>query len=72
MRSWASFVVNLLLITVMVPALRHASGRLLHDSGRAIALLGGLVAFIVVLAFAAVKVRPGLARSWCRSRSSAS
>jgi hypothetical protein len=31
----------------------------IHDSGRALALLGGLVAFLVVLAFAAVQVQPG-------------
>ena len=53
-----SFVLNLLLITMMVLALRMFRPHI-HDSGRALALLGGLVAFQVVLAFAAVQVRPG-------------
>ncbi|MFL5619229.1 MAG: HDIG domain-containing metalloprotein [Gemmatimonadaceae bacterium] len=51
-----SFVVNLLLITMMVMALRMFRPTI-HDSGRALALLGGLVAFQVVLAFAAARVR---------------
>ena len=53
-----AFVVNVLLITMMVLALRIFRPTI-HDSGRALALLGGLVAFQVVLAFAAVQVRPG-------------
>jgi putative nucleotidyltransferase with HDIG domain len=53
-----SFVVNLLLITMMVLSLRMFRPNI-HDSGRALALLGGLVAFQVVLAFAAVQVRAG-------------
>jgi putative nucleotidyltransferase with HDIG domain len=53
-----SFVLNLLLITMMVLSLRMFRPHI-HDSGRALALLGGLVAFQVVLAFAAVQVRPG-------------
>ena len=53
-----SFVVNLLMITMMVLSLRMFRPSI-HDSGRALALLGGLVAFQVVLAFAAVQVRPG-------------
>ena len=53
-----SFVLNLLLITMMVLSLRLFRPHI-HDSGRALALLGGLVAFLVVLAFAAVQVRPG-------------
>jgi len=52
-----SFAVNLLLITMMVLALRIFRPTI-HDSGRALALLGGLVAFQVVLAFVAVGVRP--------------
>jgi cyclic-di-AMP phosphodiesterase PgpH len=52
-----SFVVNLLLITMMVLALRIFRPTI-HDSGRALALLGGLVAVQVVLAFAAMRVRP--------------
>jgi putative nucleotidyltransferase with HDIG domain len=52
-----SFVVNLLLITMMVMSLRMFRPTI-HDSGRALALLGGLVAFLVVLAFAATRVRP--------------
>jgi putative nucleotidyltransferase with HDIG domain len=52
-----SFVVNLLLITMMVMSLRMFRPTI-HDSGRALALLGGLVAFQVVLAFAATNVRP--------------
>ncbi|PYP80238.1 MAG: hypothetical protein DMD35_05720 [Gemmatimonadetes bacterium] len=52
-----SFVVNLLLITMMVMALRVVRPTI-HDSGRALALLGGLVAFQVALAFLAVRVRP--------------
>ena len=55
-----SFVVNLLMLTAMVAAVRMFRP-LLHDSDRAMALLGGLVALIVVLAFAAVRVRPGAA-----------
>jgi len=50
------FVVNLLLITMMVMSLRMFRPAI-HDSGRALALLGGLVAFQVVLAFAAARVR---------------
>src|SRR5689334_21783164 len=53
-----SFVVNLLMLTAMVAAVRMFRP-MLHDSDRAMALLGGLVALIVVMAFAAVKVRPG-------------
>jgi hypothetical protein len=53
-----SFVLNLLLITMMVLSLRMFRPHI-HDSGRALALLGGLVAFLVVLAFAAVQVQPG-------------
>ena len=53
-----SFVVNLLLITMMVMSLRMFRPTI-HDSGRALALLGGLVAFQVVLAFAAARVRAG-------------
>ena len=53
-----SFVLNLLLITMMVMSLRMFRPHI-HDSGRALALLGGLVALQVVLAFAAVQVRPG-------------
>ncbi|HEU4722543.1 MAG TPA: HDIG domain-containing protein [Gemmatimonadaceae bacterium] len=53
-----SFVVNLLLITMMVLSLRMFRPNI-HDSGRALALLGGLVAVQVVLAFAAVQVRAG-------------
>jgi putative nucleotidyltransferase with HDIG domain len=53
-----SFIVNLLMLTAMVAALRMFRP-MLHDSDRAMALLGGLVALIVVLAFAAVRVRPG-------------
>ena len=53
-----SFIVNLLMLTAMVAAVRMFRP-MLHDSDRAMALLGGLVALIVVLAFAAVKVRPG-------------
>ena len=52
------FVLNLLLITMMVMSLRMFRPHI-HDSGRALALLGGLVAVQVVLAFAAVQVRPG-------------
>ena len=50
-----SFVVNLLLITMMVMSLRMFRPTI-HDSGRALALLGGLVALQVVLAFAAANV----------------
>jgi putative nucleotidyltransferase with HDIG domain len=53
-----SFIVNLLMLTAMVAALRMFRP-LLHDSDRAIALIGGLVALIVVLSFAAVRVHPG-------------
>ena len=53
-----SFVLNLLLITMMVMSLRMFRPHI-HDSGRALALLGGLVALQVVLAFAAVQLRPG-------------
>jgi putative nucleotidyltransferase with HDIG domain len=53
-----SFVVNLLMIAMMAAALRIFRPTI-HDSGRALALLGGLVALMVVLAFAAVGVRPG-------------
>lgn len=53
-----SFVVNLLMLGTMVAALRIFRPNL-HDSGRALALLGGLVAFLIVLAFAAVRLRPG-------------
>jgi putative nucleotidyltransferase with HDIG domain len=53
-----SFVVNLLMIAMMAAALRIFRPTI-HDSGRALALLGGLVALMVVLAFAAVQVRPG-------------
>ena len=62
-----AFAVNVLLITMMVLALRIFRPTI-HDSGRALALLGGLVAFQVVLAFAAVQVRPGSPSS-CRSPS---
>ena len=53
-----SFVVNLLMLGTMVAALRIFRPTI-HDSGRALALLGGLVAFLIVLAFAAVRLRPG-------------
>ena len=53
-----AFIVNLLMLTAMVAAVRMFRP-LLQDSDRAMALLGGLVALIVVMAFAAVKVRPG-------------
>ncbi|HET9796354.1 MAG TPA: HDIG domain-containing protein [Gemmatimonadaceae bacterium] len=53
-----SFIVNLLMLAMMVAALRMFRPTL-HDSGRAMALLGGLVALLVVLSFAAVRVRPG-------------
>jgi len=53
-----SFIVNLLMLTAMVAAVRMFRP-MLHDSDRAMALLGGLVALIVVLAFAAVRVMPG-------------
>ena len=52
------FVVNRLMITMMVMSLRMFRPTI-HDSGRALALLGGLVAVQVVLAFVAVRVRPG-------------